>query len=47
MKKKFREMHDHMQKEQMKQEGFTQASTTQNPSPTPRSGDYIDFEEVK
>lgn len=47
MKKKFREMNDRMQEEQMKQQGFNQTSNTQKPSPTPRSGDYIDFEEVK
>ena len=47
VKKKFREMHDHVQKEQMKQEGFNQASNPQNPSPKPRSSDYIDFEEIK
>jgi hypothetical protein len=47
MKKKFREMHDQMQKEQMKQEGFNKTSDTQKPSPASRGGDYIDFEEVK
>jgi len=47
MKKKFSEMHDHMQKEQMKQEGFSPTSNTQNSSPKPRSSDYIDFEEIK
>lgn len=47
MKKKFREMHARMQEEQMKQQGFNQPSDTQKSSSQPRSGDYIDFEEIK
>jgi hypothetical protein len=47
VKKKFREMHEQMQEEQAKQQGFTQQPNTQKSSPAPRSGDYIDFEEVK
>jgi hypothetical protein len=47
MKKKFREMHEHMQEEQVKQEAFNQQSATQKSSSTPRSADYIDFEEIK
>lgn len=43
MKKKFSEMHD----QQMKQQGQGQQSASQQPSPRPRSGDYIDFEEIK
>jgi hypothetical protein len=42
MKNKFREMHDHVQEQQMKEQ-----SAAQHPSPKPRSGDYIDFEEIK
>lgn len=47
MKKKFREMHDQMQNEQVKQQGFNPASPSQKSSPTPRNNDYIDFEEIK
>ena len=47
MKKKFREMHDHMQEEQIKQQGFNQSSPAQKSSPASRSSDYIDFEEIK
>ena len=47
VKKKFRDMHHPMQKEQMKQDGFNPTSNTQNSSPKPRSSDYIDFEEIK
>ena len=47
MKKKLREMNDRMQEEQMKQQGFDQPSAAQKSSPVTRSGDYIDFEEVK
>ncbi|MBL7743477.1 MAG: hypothetical protein JNN00_08410 [Chitinophagaceae bacterium] len=48
MKKKFREMQERMQEEQLKQQGFgpqpTQAGSTSSKVP---SGDYIDFEEIK
>jgi hypothetical protein len=48
VKKKFREMHEQMEEQQMKQQGFhQQPDNTQKSSPAPRSGDYIDFEEVK
>jgi hypothetical protein len=47
VKKKFREMNDRMQEEQMKQQGFDQQTNAQKSSPAPRSSDYIDFEEVK
>jgi hypothetical protein len=47
VKKKFREMNDRMQENQNKHEGFSQASGTEKSSPASRSGDYIDFEEVK
>ena len=46
MKKKFREMHEQMQQEQMKEEGFSQQSNPQKASAT-TAGDYIDFEEIK
>ena len=47
MKKKFGEMHDRMQEEQMKQQGFHQPQAEPKTSSRAKSGDYIDFEEVK
>jgi uncharacterized protein YneF (UPF0154 family) len=47
MKKQFRDMHDRMQQEQVKQEDFHQQSTGQRPASKPSGSDYIDFEEVK
>ena len=47
VKKKFREMHDQMQQEQFQQQGFNQQPTPQKSAPSQRSGDYIDFEEIK
>ena len=47
VKKKFSEMNDRMQEQQMKQQGFNHQPTQQkSPSKSP-GGDYIDFEEVK
>ena len=40
-------MNEHLQEEQVKQQGFSQQSAPQKTSPTPRNGDYIDFEEIK
>jgi hypothetical protein len=45
MKKKFREMHNQMQQEQVKPQGFGQQQN--QPKPPARPGDYIDFEEIK
>lgn len=46
MKKKFREMHDHMQEQQMKQQqGFEKQPAGSQPKAA--SEDYIDFEEIK
>jgi cell division protein FtsL len=47
MKKKFGEMHDRVQEEQAKQQGFSQSATEQKSTSKAPSGDYIDFEEVK
>jgi hypothetical protein len=47
MKKKFREMHEQAQQEQMKQQGFHTHTGGPQPSSKSPSGDYIDFEEVK
>ncbi len=47
MKKKFREMHEQAQQEQMKQQGFHPQTGGPQPSSKSPSGDYIDFEEVK
>ena len=47
VKKKFREMHDRVQEEQMKQQGFNGQSAAEKSSPGPRNEDYIDFEEIK
>jgi hypothetical protein len=47
MKKKFREMHEQAQQEQMKQQGFHTQPGAPQPSSKSPSGDYIDFEEVK
>lgn len=47
MKKKFREMHDRMQEEQLKQQGFQQQAAAEKATSKVPGGDYIDFEEVK
>jgi hypothetical protein len=47
VKKKFREMHEQMQQEQVKQQGFNQQAPAQKSSPSSRNEDYIDFEEIK
>jgi len=47
MKKKFREMHDRMQEQQTKQEGFAEQAPRQKATSKSRGEDYIDFEEVK
>lgn len=47
VKKKFSEMHDRMQEQQMKQQGFNQQPAEAKSSPKPPGGDYIEFEEVK
>ena len=47
MKKQFREVHERMQEEQVKQQGFSQPASSQKaPSKSP-GGEYIDFEEIK
>lgn len=40
-------MHERMQDEQAKQQGFDQQRASQKQSSKSVSGDYIDFEEVK
>jgi hypothetical protein len=47
VKKKFREMHDQMQQEQARQQGFDSQPSPQKPGPRSRNEDYIDFEEIK
>lgn len=47
MKKKFGEMHDRVQEERAKQQGFSQPAAEQKSTSKAPSGDYIDFEEVK
>jgi hypothetical protein len=47
IKKGFREMHSRMQDEMNKQQGFTPQASQPNPAPKTKTGDYIDFEEVK
>jgi len=47
IKKKFSEMHDRVQEEQQRQQGFNQPSAAQGSSAAPGSEDYIDFEEIK
>ncbi|MBL7738147.1 MAG: hypothetical protein JNK14_02940 [Chitinophagaceae bacterium] len=48
MKKKFREMHERMQEEQTKQQGFhPEGKQPDQASIKVPSGDYIDFEEIK
>ncbi|TMI72602.1 MAG: hypothetical protein E6H09_09445 [Bacteroidetes bacterium] len=44
LKKKFREMHDHMQEERVNQ---TQQSAQRKSTPQATGKDYIDFEEIK
>jgi hypothetical protein len=44
LKKKFREMHDHMQEERVNQ---TQQPSPQKSAPQATGKDYIDFEEIK
>jgi hypothetical protein len=44
LKKKFREMHDHMQEERVNQ---TQQSAQGKSTPQASGKDYIDFEEIK
>ena len=47
MKKKFREMHEYAQEQQMKQQGFNQSSAPPKSTVKTRGEDYIDFEEIK
>jgi hypothetical protein len=47
VKKKFREMQDHIQQQQADQEAFNQQQASKQSSTAPRSEDYIDFEEIK
>ena len=47
MKKKFREMHDHAQEEQLKQQAFNQQAAAKKPAAASHNSDYIDFEEIK
>jgi hypothetical protein len=44
LKKKFREMHDHMQEERVNQ---NQQPSPQKSAPQATGKDYIDFEEIK
>jgi hypothetical protein len=46
-KKGFREMQDRMQEKMRQQQGFTPQTSASEPEPKAKSGDYIDFEEVK
>ena len=47
VKKKFREMHERMQEEQVRQSEFDAQFTNPKSSSPSHGGDYIDFEEVK
>jgi uncharacterized protein YneF (UPF0154 family) len=48
MKQQFRKMHDQMQQEQVKQQGFGSGQAdTKSKEPQTRAEDYIDFEEIK
>jgi hypothetical protein len=47
MKKKFQEMHEQMQQEHMRQQGFAGPPAQATSTPQTPAGDYIDFEEVK
>ena len=47
LKKKFREMHDHMQEERVNQQGFDHQPSPQKSAPQASGKDYIDFEEIK
>jgi len=47
VKQKFREMHNRMQEEQQRQQGFNQPNPEPKSSTATRNEDYIDFEEIK
>ncbi len=48
IKKGFREMQSKMQEQQMNQQnGFDKQTSTPQPQPKTKAGDYIDFEEVR
>jgi hypothetical protein len=48
IKKGFQEMQNRMQEQQSnQQQGFSANSSSPGPAPKTKSGDYIDFEEVK
>jgi hypothetical protein len=47
MKKKFREMHDRMQDQQVNPSDFAQKEAPPKQTAKSTGGDYIDFEELK
>jgi len=48
VKRKFREMHERMKEEEMKQAGFYEKSSSATPSASADNNkDYIDFEEIE
>jgi hypothetical protein len=47
IKKGFREMQNKMQEQQQQQKGYEAETTPSKPETRTKTGDYIDFEEVK
>ena len=47
IKKGFREMHSRMQEQMQEQQGFTSQTSSTDPPPKTKAGDYIEFEEIK
>ena len=47
IKKGFREMHSRMQEQMQEQQGFSSQTSSTDPPPKTKAGDYIEFEEIK
>ncbi|MBP6215533.1 MAG: hypothetical protein KA399_04965 [Chitinophagaceae bacterium] len=47
IKKGFREMQSRMQEQMQEQQGFTSQTSSTDPPPKTKAGDYIEFEEIK